>query len=231
LFQPIYHEMEMTFTTNEDVPLESCNEWLSRVFAKGMLFDEDLKKKHKENSFKLSVFDLPRPLEPTKIYYAGRAYVVRLRSFDLKFLLGIRSALVSEYCGLKVLSSHVKPMPYKYITELTTLTPVVCTISKGKCWVNDDGIIILRDRIFSNVCKKAKVVFKDFKEPAENFIKGIIQLNNVPISIKYKNTKLLGAKLRLLVNEDKHSQMLAYTIMGAGCLEKNSIGFGFCIAK
>ena len=226
-----YHEMTLTYTTNEDVPFDSCNEWLSRVFAKAMLFDEELKKKHKETGFKLTVYDLPRPLEPSKIYYSGRAYVVRLRSFDLRFLLGVRSALMNEDCGMKVLSVHITPKPYNYITELTTLTPVVCTISKGRYWVNDDGIIVLRDRIFSNACKKAKIIFKDFEKPEDNFIEGIIQLNNKPISMKYKNTKLLGAKLRLLVKVDKRSQMLAYTIMGAGMLEKNSIGFGFCIAK
>lgn len=226
-----YHEMVMTFMTTVDVPLNSCNEWLSRVFSKAMSFDEALREKHKDTGYKFQVFDLPRPIEPQKVYFSGRAYVVRLRSFDLRFLLGVKSALMNEDCGIKVLSAHITPKPYKQITEITTLTPVVCTMANGRYWVNNDGILILRDKIFSNACKKAKIIFKEFEEPEDNFIEGITQLNRVPVSMKYKNTKLLGAKFRMLIKEDKYSQMLAHTIMGAGTLEKNSIGFGFCIAK
>jgi CRISPR-associated endoribonuclease Cas6 len=97
--------------------------------------------------------------------------------------------------------------------------------------VNDNGLLVLRDKIFSNACRKAKVIYKDFEEPEDNFIEGIIQLNKIPISTKYKGATLLGAKVEVTVKGDERSQLLAYTVMGAGMLEKNSIGYGFCIAK
>ncbi len=225
-----YHEMSLTFIPRINVPLEQCNEWLSKIISKAMSFSKPLKIKHKNNEFKLYVFDLPRPLETNKVYFADRAYVVRIRSFDLKFLLGINSALKSEDCGIRVISSHIVPVPYIPITTLTTLTPVVSSIN-GRYWVNDNGLLVLRDRIFSNACRKTKLIKKDFVEPGDNFIEGIIQLNKVPISAKYKGASLLGAKVEVTVKEDETSQVLAYTMMGAGMLEKNSLGFGFCISK
>lgn len=225
-----YHEMSLTFIPEMDVPLNLYNEWMSKVISKAMSFNEELRIKHKMNTFKLFVYDSPRPIEPEKVYYSGRAYVVRIRSFDLTFLLGIKNALKNETCGVKLISSHITPISYKLITTVITLSPIICSLN-GKYWVNDNGLLILRDRIFSNACRKTKVINKDFEEPEDNFIEGIIQLNKIPISIKYKGALLLGSKVELTVKEDKKSQILAYTIMGAGALEKNSLGLGFCIAK
>ena len=225
-----YHDMSLTFIPNTDIPLKYCNEWMSKVISKAMSFDEKLRIKHKKNTFKLYVFDLPRPFEREKIYFSGRAYVVRIRSFDLAFLLGIRNALKNEDCGVKIMSSNIVPVSYKPITTLITLSPIICTLN-DKYWVKEDGILTLRDKIFSNACRKAKAIYKDFEEPEDNFIEGIIQLNNIPIYTKYKGASLLGAKVEVTVKGDGKSQILAYTIMGAGMLEKNSIGYGFCIAK
>jgi len=222
--------MYLTFIPEVNVPFEYFNEWMSRVISKAMSFDEKLKVKHKMNTFKLFVFDNPKPLEPEKIYFSGRVYVIRIRSFDLAFLLGIRSTFKKVDCGVKVVASHIVPISYKPITTLITLSPVICTLN-GKYWVNDNGLLVLRDKIFSNACRKAKVIYKDFEEPEDNFIEGIIQLNKIPISTKYKGATLLGAKVEVTVKGDERSQLLAYTVMGAGMLEKNSIGYGFCIAK
>lgn len=195
-----------------------------------MTFDETLKMKHQENTFKLYVFSLPAPLETDKTYRSGRAYVFRIRSFDLHFLLAIKSIMRNEDCGIKVMTSNITPNPYKRISELTSLTPVVSTINK-KYWTSDDGILVLRDKIFSNACRKAKIVFPGFKEPDENFIDGISQLNNKIIVVKYKKASIFGAKVKLIIKEDETAQKLAYTIMGAGILEKNSIGLGYAYAK
>ena len=214
-----YHDMSLTFIPNTDIPLKYCNEWMSKVISKAMSFDEKLRIKHKKNTFKLYVFDLPRPFEREKIYFSGRAYVVRIRSFDLAFLLGIRNALKNEDCGVKIMSSNIVPVSYKPITTLITLSPIICTLN-DKYWVKEDGILTLRDKIFSNACRKAKAIYKDFEEPEENFIEGIIQLNKIPVSTKYKGASLLGAKVEVTIKGDEKSQMLAYTVLGAGMLEK-----------
>lgn len=227
----IYHELTLTFIFNQDVGLKYCNEYLSKVVSKAMSFDETLKKRHEENNFKLYTFSLPTPLEPDKTYYSGRAYVFRVRSFDLHFLLCIKSALCNRDCGIKVMTSYITPKPYRPISEMTTLNPIVCTLNT-RYWINDDGILILREKIFSNACRKAKLIFPGFQEPEENFIDGIIQLNKKPIVMKYKNGSILGAKVKMIIRSDEKSQKLAYTLMGAGALEKNSsLGCGFCLAK
>jgi CRISPR-associated endoribonuclease Cas6 len=226
----IYNELTITFIFPQNIELKFCNEYLSKVIAKAMTFNETLKIKHEENTFKLYIFSLPAPLEPDRIYRSGRAYVFRIRSFDLHFLLSVKSSICNENCGIKVMAAHISPKPYRRISEITSLTPVVCTLN-SKYWICGNGILILRDKIFSNACRKTKLVFPEFKEPDENFIDGIIQLNQKNIVVKYKNASILGAKVKILIKNDENSQKLAYTIMGAGMLEKNSIGLGFCIAK
>ena len=106
--------MSLTFIPRINVPLEQCNEWLSKIISKAMSFSKPLKIKHKNNEFKLYVFDLPRPLETNKVYFADRAYVVRIRSFDLKFCR-INSALRVRIVELG-LYHHIVPVPYIPIT-------------------------------------------------------------------------------------------------------------------
>jgi len=69
------------------------------------------------------------------------------------------------------------------------------------------------------------------EEPDDNFIEFIQQTNFKPIKVVYKNTSLIGNKMIIGVKSDEISQKLAFTILGAGLLEKNSIGMGYCIAK
>lgn len=52
-------------------------------------------------------------------------------------------------------------------------------------------------------------------------------LNKVPISIEYKNVKLLGDKIRLSVADNEIAQKMAYMSLGTGLGEMNSRGAGF----
>lgn len=42
---------------------------------------------------------------------------------------------------------------------------------------------------------------------------------------------MLGNKFEIMVKEDPISQNLAYLMLSVGSGEKNSLGFGFCMAR
>ena len=130
----------------------------------------------------------------------------------------------------KVMSVEIRQHSYWFITTLESLTPVVSTVD-NRYWVPEDGINLLMKRIHDNAVKKYKTFFGEMEEPKENFIESIQILNEKPIKVKYKKASLLGHKVCLSVKSDEVSQKLAFTIMGCGLLEKNSIGFGYCRAK
>ena len=88
---------------------------------------------------------------------------------------------------------------------------------------------LVKDRIIANIQKKYKNIYDT---PVDvDFIKSIKKTNRNPIKIPYKNINMLGNKFEIEVKEDPMSQNLAYLALSVGILEKNSLGFGFCMAK
>jgi CRISPR-associated endoribonuclease Cas6 len=158
-------------------------------------------------------------------------YAFNLRGLDVNFILKMkRQVMALQQGSIKAVAAEIRQQPYRPITEIHTLTPAVATIN-GKSWTREDGIGVLMERIHANAVKKHRSFYGELPEPAENFIEVIEQTNDKPIRIRYKNTSLLGCKLNLIIKPDEISQKIAYTIMGSGLLEKNSIGLGYCRAK
>ena len=52
-------------------------------------------------------------------------------------------------------------------------------------------------------------------------------MNRLPVSVTYKNVKLLGDKIRLSIADNETAQNLAYMSLGTGLGEMNSRGAGF----
>ena len=227
-----YLELVTTISPEKNVPyLESYN-FTGGIISRAMARDEKLRKLHEDNKFKFYTFDGFQPIEPTKVYQAGRIYVFHIRSMSVEFILALRKALPGVDYPVKVISTDIRMYEYRPITELITLTPVVATLPSGKCWVKEDGLVLLRERIHSNAVKKCHDFFGEFPEPKENFIEYIRLTNRKPIKIPYKSTSFLGNKLNITVKGDEASQRLAFTVLGAGMLEKgSSIGAGYCRAK
>lgn len=226
-----YFELLVTFVLKQDIHFSQTHEFLSKVISRAMLFDEDLKVKHMQREIKNYVFVLPYPVnKDLKIYQANHAFVFNIRSFDENFLLTLKDILSTYDCGIKVLMTQVVRCNYSFIEFLDTLTPVVVIID-GRCWTHEDGIVLLQQRLHNNTAKKAKIIFPDFVEPERNFICGMELISRKMISIPYKNTKLLGTKLKLFINSDETSQKMAFTAMGAGIAEKGSLGMGFCASR
>lgn len=226
-----YHEIIITVLLNEDIPMEKSYEIISRFISRAMLGDHLLKELHEQKGYKHYVLCSLYPLESDKIYRKGRIYAFNLRGLDVNFILKMKRLIMTVQEGpMKAITAEIRQQHYRPIREIYTLTPAVATIN-GKSWTREDGIGLLMERIHINAIKKHRSFYGDLQEPAENFIEVIEQTNDKPIRIRYKNTSLLGCKLNLIVKQDELSQRLAFTVMGSGLLEKNTICCGYCRAK
>ncbi|PYG86978.1 CRISPR-associated endoribonuclease Cas6 [Ruminiclostridium sufflavum DSM 19573] len=227
----LYYEAKISICLKADTPADNIYKVISNTINYTFLKDEALKKMHEENSFKGYTFCNPYPVEKEKVYLAQKVYLFRLRSIDLKFILKVKNLLpkCDEY--FKVLAFELYNCKPKHTDKIKTLTPAVSTLY-NRNWTKEDGIEIIRERIHNNAVRKIKSFSKNgFQEPAENFIQCIVQTNRKPIVVPYKESSLIGNKFELSIKPDPASQELAQVILGAGVLEKNSLGLGFCIAS
>lgn len=182
---------------------------------------------HNENKYKFYCFDSLYPLEKDKIYKKGRIYTLTIRTinFDLAEFFS-NSLLDVETYFLKALSSEIKIISQRYINKIYSLTPVIIKNDKGY-WKDNMSIIEYERRLKENLIKKYNIMTnRKIDENFEIFNK-IEFKNRKPISIKYKNIKLLGDKVNLYISDDERAQELVYMAIGCGIGEMNSRGYGF----
>jgi len=225
-----YYEMTVAVILEDDLPFLNSYEFIGNMISRAMLNDGMLKALHSTNNFKFYTFCAFQPLEPDKIYRKGRIYITIIRALSSNYLLALKKLLPQIDYPVKIVAKEIHKFEYKPITQLITVTPVIATVF-DKCWTKEDGLLLLRERAHINAFKKYRAYFGDIPEPKDNFIEYIQQTNIKPIKIPYKNVSLLGNKLVISVKDDEVSQKLAFTALGAGLLEKGSIGMGYCSAR
>ena len=223
----LYYELVTTMLLQSDLEANRTYEFLSRLLAGAMFKDEQLKELHEQRKMKNYVFSGLYPIETRKIYKKGRAYLFNLRSLDMNLILKFKYLLLQLHAG--VISADIRTFEYHPISQLKSLTPVVATINNNRSWTKENGLKLLMERIQINSLKKYRAFIGKIEEPEENFIEGIQLLNHKPIKIPYKSNSFLGNKVILNIKSDSASQKLAFAALGAGILEKNSIGLGYCI--
>ena len=228
-----YHEILVTLQFHEDIPVSEVQAALSELINNSMIFDEQLKEMHHRNAFKQYTFCLPYPLESDRIYRKARLYCFHLRTTSLKLALAFRQWLPKAKGPAKIVSLELKNYGRIAISELTTLTPVVCTVD-NRCWLPENGLALLAERLQGNALKKCRNQEPAFTVPAgeDYFFEHIQMLNQKPIVVHYKHkgASLLGHKLHLSIKPQPWAQQMAFTVLGEGILEKNAWGFGYCIA-
>lgn len=223
-----FFELVLTLHIQEDIPAKCIQEALSRLISAALLRDDRLKLLHEQNCFKMYSYCAPTPIEGDRIYHKGRMYVTHFRTPNISLACAMKAYLPQVNSSLKVVAAELRQYAKQPIYELKTLTPVICT-TNNRCWLPQDGIGLLSERLQHNAVKKLKLLDKSFAEPTEFFFNAITLLNEKPIVVYYKKTSLLGHKISIGVNPDEASQSLAFTILATGALEKNSIGFGYII--
>jgi CRISPR-associated endoribonuclease Cas6 len=225
-----FHELLSTIRFEKDVPAREVQADLAGLISNAMLFNEQLKTMHHQNKYKPYVFCAPYPLESDRIYRKNRLYCFHLRTHALSFAAAMRTYLPRAKGVARVSSTELRTYSQTHITELVSLTPIIVTVN-NRCWMPENGLGLLAERLHANAVKKYKGLDASFAEPEDPFFERIEILNRKPIVNNYKNTTLLGHKVHLSVKPHDWAQQLAFTVLGGGAAEKNALGFGYCLAK
>jgi CRISPR-associated endoribonuclease Cas6 len=227
-----FYDIKVIALLKKNMKFTDSSETIGKNISSAMLKSEYLMKYHKEKTYKY-VFGNFAPIEKDGIYKEGRLYMFGLRTFEKKFLNNIGKCLKDyESDTIKIISLDTRIVKQRKIKFIKTINPAIVTTEHNKPWTKTDDLLLLVRRIHENAAKKYKRFFnKDIGETEDYFIEKLKILNRKPMSYKYKNIHLLGNKYLIKVNEDDKSQKLAFTILGGGLAEKNSIlGAGYCEA-
>lgn len=230
------YEFTVTIKLKEDLHyLESFNK-LSDFINYLMLFDEDLRSLHKSTTYKNYCFSSLYPFETDKIYIKDKYYRFTFRSIDQdvmnKFMLCMTHK--SQFRQFKITKFEFKEKSQYVISQLVGITPAIITTDEG-FWTANHSKEVLKERILYNAKKK----YQDYRgeelfcsdEELANVISNIEILNRKPIKIPYKNISFLGNKFKVSFNKSFLASELSAVMYGAGMLEKNSLGMGFCFSN
>lgn len=200
---------------------------IARFIDEAMAKDEKFLLLHQKNEFKNYCFDSLYPIEEDKLYKEGKIYTFTLRTINKELADFFTKALSNHFSNfVKGLTTEVKIIPKKLIDRIYTLTPLIIKTDMGY-WKKHLSVDDFERRIKENLIKKYnKFHSTKLKEDFELY-DAIEFKNKKPVSINYKNIKLLGDKISIKISDDPIAQELAYLSLGTGLGEANSRGFGF----
>ncbi len=221
--------LKVKVVLKQDLKNEETYEKISNLISYAMLKDETLKTIHEKNTYKNYVFCSLYPVQKDGIYKQNQIYSFDLRGLEFTKIMKLKQVMTGfEDNYFKIIQINLQNHEQIKINKLVTLTPAIITTPKGDYDIKDD-MDLVKNRILANMQKKYKNIYST--EVNIDFIKDIKKTNRKPIKIPYKNINMLGNKFEIEVKDDPMSQNLAYLAVSIGILEKNSIGFGFCMAR
>lgn len=219
-----YYNLKVVVLLKQDLNHEETYEKISKLIANAMLNDENLKQLHEQNVYKNYVFCNLYPTQKGEKYKKGQIYTFDIRFINLQMANKIKQILnIIKNDNFKIIMSNLETSTQRKINKLITLTPAIITTDKGDYKI-DNNIEFVKQRILSNTQKKYYQIYNSKIDV--DFVENVIQTNNTPIKIPYKNIFMLGNKFEIIVKDDPISQNIAYLILSIGLLEKNSIRNG-----
>lgn len=221
-------QIRMKIYLLSDVSAEKIQAATALFIDKGLGDDIEYANFHKENKFKLYIFDSLYPIEPDRVYKRDTIYTLTIRTIDVNLAKYFAEHIVNTYTDkMKAITSEVKTIPQRHIDTLHTLTPVILKCERGY-WRDTLSIEAYEERLKVNLLKKWHQFYgKKMDEDFELFT-GIEFLNKCPVAVEYKGIRLLGDKLRLHVADNERAQSLAQLAVGTGLGEMGSRGAGCC---
>lgn len=224
-----YYNLKITTLLKQDLNNSETYGKISDLISYAMLKDKTLKDLHEKNTYKNYVFCNLYPVQKDGIYKQNNIYFFDLRGIEFEKIIKLKQVIQDlENDYFKVIQVNFQTYTKSNIKRLITLTPAIITTSKGDYDIREN-MELVKNRMLANIQKKYKNIYNT---PVDvDFIKSIKKINNKPIKIPYKNINMLGNKFEIEIKEDPMSQNLAYLALSIGILEKNSQGFGFCMAR
>lgn len=224
-----YYNLKIIVLLKQNIKNVQAFEKISNLVAYAMLKEAELKKLHEENTYKNYVFCNLYPIEKDMTYKKDNIYTFDLRGIEFEKMIKLKQVLeTTENQDFKIIQIYFQTGIQRNIKKLITLTPVIITTEKGDYDIKEN-MKLVKERILANAQKKYKNIYHT--EINIDFIENIKKLNKTPVKIPYKNINILGNKFEIQIKQDPMSQNLAYLMLSIGCAEKNSLGFGFCMAR
>lgn len=205
---------------------DSINE-IANLIDSCLLEDKKYKDFHSTNRYKLYTHNSFHPLEKDGMYKAGKIYSIIIRSLDeelYKYLVQNLSDVRTEL--IKALELRSFSIKENHIERIYSITPVIIKTEDGY-WRNSLTLKDYEERIKINLVKKYKQLTDITIDESLPFINMISFNNKIPIGCSYKEIKLLGDKLDLIIANNQVAQDLARIAIGTGIGEMNSRGYGF----
>lgn len=182
---------------------------------------------HNSIGYKFYCFNGLYPMEKNGVYKEDNIYTFQLRTIDkdlCEYLIReLRDITTND---IKVLKCDLKIISKKHIDKIFSITPLIIKDDKGY-WREHMSLKEFEERIKINLIKKYNKFTGEKIDENFEFYTAMEFKNRKPISVDYKNIKLLGDKLQLTIADDKLSQKIAYMALGTGLGENNSRGLGF----
>ncbi|TYQ16310.1 UNVERIFIED_CONTAM: CRISPR-associated endoribonuclease Cas6 [Acetivibrio alkalicellulosi] len=226
-----YYELTATAHLNEDIAFDYAGAEIGHLLSRTMLKLPELRRLHKENTFKHYCFGSFFPIEKEKVYKKGNVYTFKVRTLNEDFSECVRKNIKSiKDSKINILAVEASQRNRRYLSNIYSVTPVVVTLDENKRWTKEEGFLYLTAQLKSNLEKKFRTFYGEEIESSDDAINRIELMNKKPMIVNYKNTRILGNKFKIWFNENEDSQKLAFVAMSCGLGEKNtSVGAGFCM--
>lgn len=221
------HNLDIKVYLLNDIYLNKMLESISSVIDLALSQSQKYIDFHNSIGYKFYCFNGLYPLEQDEIYKQDNIYTFQLRTIDIelaKYLMNKIKNIVTN--DIKVLKCDLKIISKKHIEKIFSITPLIIKDDKGY-WREHMSLKEFEERIKINLIKKYNKFTGEKIDENFEFYTAIEFKNRKPISVDYKNIKLLGDKLQLTVADDEVSQRIAYMTLGTGIGENNGRGMGF----
>lgn len=221
------YEINMLLYLLRDIEREKCPEEISNFIDSGMAKDEELLKLHKKNTFKMYNFNMFYPIEKRGSYLSGNIYSIQIRTIDKKLAEFFNNNLVNNFTdSIKGLKATIKIIPQKHIDRIYSITPAILKSDQGY-WKGNLSLSDFERRLKENLVKKYNLAMETKIDEGFQLYTNIEFMNEKPVAMSYKCSKILGDKIQLSISDDKAAQDLAYMALGTGILEMNARGAGY----
>jgi CRISPR-associated endoribonuclease Cas6 len=226
-----YTELTIAVYLKKDIYFEVAGDSIGELISSTLYMKDELRKIHEDNCYKYYCFGSLFPIEKDKFYKKGHVYTFKLRTLKHNLADGIRKNIKHvENSNFTVLAIEYLEKNNKYFSNIYSVTPVVVSMDKNKCWTIKDDFMEVQKRLIANLEKKYKIFYGEVIDISNEIFNRIELMNRVPMKIQYKNRKFLGNKFKIWFNESTESQKLAFIALSCGLGEKNSsCGAGFCM--
>lgn len=224
----IVYELKTKIYLLEDIPYQKIQSVLSSYMDRCLGQSKEFLEFHKEKKYKNYVFSNPFPLEKDGIYKEGKVYTITIRTVAKELADYLNKELPVIYTNwVKGLTCEKRILPRKILEKVYTITPVVLKNNEGY-WRKCVSIEEFEKRLKENLIKKFEIYTGEKVDRDLLFYRQLEFLNRKPIAMEYKDVRLLGDKVSLIIEDNQQAQDIFYFAIGAGMLENNSRGYGFC---